>query len=331
MSDWTANFVLPHLSEEECRRAERLNPALDWPCFADGISAWTLQTFLELRSVGTTVSLSNQFRHDTINVAHAISLNAYLQKRPEFIISLQADYPRSIGVQQHIVQNKSQVLGENVCWMPHWPQPGLLPRDKRRKEVRNVGYAGRQYYNVFRGEFINQRLKSMGLRLVELSPANWNDFSQIDVLCGVRSTDGYSYDKKPPSKMINSWLANVPFIGGPDSAYKQIGHPGINYLLAENTDEIFSGLRSLVDNPHRYQSLVTEGCLAGKLYCRESIRNQWIAYFSRIYMEEFVRWKKNGLRQNIHFLACDIYRKVRRTVKHLPGNKFVKSRLPFGR
>ena len=233
-----------------------------------------MQTYLRLTSAGEEVELSGTFQRDAINIAHVSELSLLERPRGCFVAGVRADYPTRRWCNFHIVQNKSQVC-KNSVWIPHWPQPSLIPRDcARGSRIERVAYHGlnvNHYTRIARraSGFFRVRTEIQGicneldLDLVERGPERWNDFRDVDVALGLRAFGKRSFDTKPPTKLIDAWLAGAVFIGGNDSAYKQVGIPGVDYLLAKTPAEVRAWLRELKDNAALQGRLTAQGLTAG--------------------------------------------------------------------
>lgn len=62
-------------------------------------------------------------------------------------------------------------------------------------------------------------MRSLRLTLVDRGAEFWSDCSDVDVVLGLRSFGRVKFDTKPPTKLINTWLAVALFIRGRDPAY----------------------------------------------------------------------------------------------------------------
>lgn len=65
---------------------------------------------------------------------------------------------------------------------------------------------------------------------------------------GLRGFGQNTYDTKPPTNLINAWLAGVPFVGGRDSAFTDIATPDEEYLVADSPAQLESALTKLLKN-----------------------------------------------------------------------------------
>ena len=228
---------------------------------ANGMFSWCLQSYLILGKRGAiTVMCSNKLQQDVINIIHSDQLLKLKGTANHFIVCVQADFPRRSWAQYHLVQNKNQVLA-NSTFIPHWLQPGLIGRNPSRAGVVKAAYAG-QIYNgnlAFSEEKWKLFFIELGIDFVTLSAENWHNLSEVDVLIGIRSFNNYAYNNKPPSKLFNAWHAQIPFIGGYDSAYQQVGAPGIDYVRVKSWLEIREAMVKLQEDKCFYSTLIQNG------------------------------------------------------------------------
>lgn len=286
-------FVLRDSSADVLSQYSRLNVDRDWQSFSDGQGAWILQTFLFLRDHGFRCNLTSEPVPGRINVVHGGQLSDWSIDSGAHLVVARADYPPPCACMLEIVQNRTQE-GDNAVWMPHWPQPGLMVRnEKRGSTVKVVGYFGRpvnHYTRVLRRASGFNRVRphveevctDLGLELVERGPDGWNNFADVDIVLGIRRFGRYTFDTKPPTKLVNAWLAGTAFIGGCDSAYSQVGRHGMNYLVARSPDQLKKTLSSLQKNPGEYAKIVANGRSEAAAFDRERITQRWIDVLSAL-------------------------------------------------
>ena len=256
---------------------------------------WCLQPFLRLcMHTDLAVRLSNKLQPDCINIIHSAHLHEMVGRPDNFIVCARADFPRRRWAHFHIVQNKNQVE-KNAAFIPHWVQPGLIGRDSNRKSLECVGYAGQ----VFNGNLAatEQEWKQLfmphGLDFVVLPPDNCFDLRDIDVLIGIRSFSSFHYNAKPASKLVNAWHAKIPFIGGFDSAFEQVGTPGQDYLRVKSKKEVLDAVLELRSNEHLYSSLVRNGVEKTKTYNDAVTLERWKEVLLGPVVDRFEKWKAN--------------------------------------
>ena len=82
-------------------------------------------------------------------------------------------------------------------------------------------------------------------------------------------------------------LAGVPFIGGLDSSYVQVGAPGYNYIQVESPTELRAAIEKLKTYPDLYENLVRRGTEASQAYVPDKVTDQWINLIDFTLYDEF--------------------------------------------
>jgi len=313
------NFVLPSCSDDDLALFRSLDVDEHWYHFVDGVFCWILQTYLIMRARLESVRLSSLCSPDAINLVHAVDLPKVQTSPDIFVVALRADYRRCSWAHLHVVQNQVQLEKTDSVFIPHWPQPGLIPRRQDRGTVANVAFAGRGYYLAGQMRQWREDMSARGLSFYYLDKNRWNDFSEVDILLAIRSFDGQSYDNKPPSKLINAWLAGVPLIAGNDSAFRQIGSPGEDYIVATSYPDALQAIERLRSDSSFYERLVANGRARG--YNRERIAKVWEAFLTQEALLKFREWQKRGFSTRVVWrvkrLAEKMSFNVRRRMKQL--------------
>ena len=268
-----------------------------------GDHSWCLQTYniLSKRSK-LPVQISNRLIKDAVNIVHSDRLFRSAGEDSKFIVCVRADFPRRPWAHYHLVQNKNQ-LGKNTSFIPHWIQPGLIKRCIEREGVKRVGYAGQTFNGNLAGTTTTWKklFEPHGIEFVTLSEDSWHDLSSIDVLIGIRSFDTQPHNNKPPTKLFNAWHANIPFVGGHDSAFKQIGTPGENYLLAETPQEAIDSILRLQKDPELYARIVDKGKQKASLFTEHTIADIWKDVLTGPVMERYKLWNSRRTYENIRY------------------------------
>jgi hypothetical protein len=288
------NFVVPADSDDELDALCRLDPDRDWNRFTGGVFCWTLLTGLILKQRGLPVLLSRESRADAINLAHAVQLRRIPPRTDRFVVSLQADYPRIPWAQLHVVQNPAQLGSAAAYWMPHWPQPGLVPRDPSRRGVRCAAYAGREYWLAGSPDSWRRALAELGIEFRMMEPDGWNDLSGVDILLAIRSFDRKTYRGQPPTKLLNAWHAGIPLVAGNDSAFAAVGRPGEDYLSVTTRDEAIEAIRRLKDDPSFHDRIVTHGRARAAEYTRDRIADRWSEFLQGAACAAYETWRRRG-------------------------------------
>jgi hypothetical protein len=284
----------------------------NWSGFGLGIYAWTLQTYLHLKKDGFPCQLTNHLPSEGIVLLHH-NISRVHQKpvKPSsklLLICLKADGKREPYAQLHVVQNPQEANPHNGCYyIPHWPQPGLVPRSQQRGDrLENIAYFGHatNLAPELQSPFWERQLAALGMCWRPIVNHNgwnnfqqidnrWNDYSEIDAIIAVRSfREKRTYPDKPATKLYNAWLASVPALLGAESAYRTEGQNQVNYLEVSSPDELIAALKRLQQHPSLRDVLVSNGSLAARAFLPEKITQKWRNFLLEIAVPAFDHWLK---------------------------------------
>lgn len=270
-----------------------------WQKFVRSEWAWLVQTFYELEKAGLSVTASAKPQVSKINVIHADDYLVLEDKVDFFAAVVIADRRVYFPGNCLLVQNREQLVGAASYCIPHWNQPGLIPRAGEKAspdDTFHIAFAGIPANTVRLEELLARENFDRPVRFSALAPDKWNDFSHIDALVAVRDFEGKRHPEKPPTKLFNAWCAGVPFIGGMDSAYEQVGRPGVNYLQVSTWQQLVEAIAKLQDQAV-WESLVHEGAKASESYGRDNIRDTWIEVLSGPIQQQFYDWENSSQRR----------------------------------
>lgn len=313
--------------------------AENWAGFGLGIYAWTVQTYLKLREAGVVCHLTSHFPDEGIILFHAnAARGATIAPGPKrLLICLKAESPLCAQAQLHVVQNPCEASSVCNChFIPHWPQPGLLPRRPERQDrFENVAFLG--HCNSLAADLLSPywqaQLQQRGLRwipVVNTNPWNsaqsidtrWNDYQQLDAIVAVRrfhlARPGYR--SKPATKLYNAWLAGVPAILGRELAYRAEGRIGVDYLEANCMDELLSCLDLLQQDVARRQNIVQQGQRRAAQYTSAAITQRWQQYLCEVAIPMYKRWcERPSWQQQIHQGKARLLSYCDRAQRRLPN------------
>ncbi len=289
------HFVYP---EGESHLDRSLEGTPRWPLFYGAPAAWALQGYYNLRDhLAGKVTIGSAPEQGAVNIAASGTLRRLardLDLSKFFLVNCLTDKPDYVGADVCIVQNKELASGPRRHWMPLWPQPELIPRGQDSARPRIVGFFGRPRYGLSQG--VGRRgletLHRLGYQYQEIPATHWHDYSEVDVAVGIRRFGDYPYHHKPPSKLINAWHARVPFVGGADSAYTQVGQPGIDFLRVTTKAELVEALDALRD-PELREQLITAGIHSSQQYNSAEITARWVHVLSGPVLSAFEHWTQN--------------------------------------
>lgn len=286
------SFVL--LQEERpIAQMERLDPDRDWREFVTTTSAWILQTFLRLKAAGDPVVLRDDLPNRGIAVLSAGDHRVVKRATgttTALIATAQGSFRRRPGLADAvIVQNPVEADGHRRCFVPHWPQPGLVPRNSLRgTRVERAAFKGfpNNLDPSFRESGWSDFLRQLGIVWLEDAVAyegartdaarlQFPDYSSVDLIVAVRPPSEHLYPDRPATKLVNAWLAGVPAILGPESAYRAIRRGPLDYIEVRDIREARDAVERLVQEPDLYQAMVDNGRARAAEFDLGAVRSAW--------------------------------------------------------
>ena len=244
-----------------------------------GVYAWTIQTYQYLKADGLNCQLVGELPAEGIVFAHRKSLPTDFKPNDRtLIVCLKAESSAHPYAQIHVVGNEKDLDYQNMIfgdrylypnqkfYLPHWRQPGLIPRNSSRQEkFENIAFFGesQNLASQLRGSQWRETLANMGLQwhIVGKNRSHtWNDYSYIDCIVAVRQFDTEAkYTWKPALKLYNAWHAGVPAILGQESAYREARRNELDYIEVATYEELLAALHKLKQHPHFRQQMIANG------------------------------------------------------------------------
>lgn len=263
-----------------------LQPDLEPQRMVLGEDYWIVQTWARLRDAGVPVVLANRVPEDGIVVFYAGDKRAVwtqLRRGQRVLLAAVRSDRHPVGFADvEIVQNAASADGVRTLHLPHWPQPGLLPRDPARGDtVRTVLFPGtpRNLDPGFRSREWNEFLARRGLvfrtHAESAGAPAWNDYREVDVLLAIRPEAMGFMRNKPAWKLYNAWLAGVPAILGPEAGYRELRRDPLDFLEAETPAGAMQALQRLQDEPGLYPAMVANGFERGRECTVAAVLAEW--------------------------------------------------------
>lgn len=275
----------------------------------DAFEIWIYQTWRLLQEVGVSCDLVTTPPENGILIGHH-QPRGFLENREAlsedlFIVNIAADSKPHPAAHLHILQNKTQAQWlPNALFMPHWPHPSLIVRDRKRgSRLENIHFFGiptNLATELHTEEWKNRLRHEAGLYLECKEPSTWHDYSDTDCVIAIRDFSRSRHYHKPATKLYNAWLAGVPFIGGRDSAYATDGIAGKNYLLAHSPNDVITQLKKL-KNETLYRNLITNGVHAGNFFRKEVTLERWKNLIQETIPFLAQEWKKKSKKERLSF------------------------------
>jgi hypothetical protein len=254
--------------------------------FANANDSWSTQPYIQLKQRGLNVQLVSYCIPGKICIVTYEDLKITDFPFNSYVVTCRHDRGRPEICEQRIVQNPLNVIDSTDHFLPHWPQPGLQPRDKSRgTKVKNVVYKGRPVNldDPFKSPDFLHQLQSLGMNL-SVSPNNRQervrdsrDYKNADVVLAVRPNvrSEYFLSLKPPSKLINAWLAGCPALLGSEPAFQSLRQSELDYIEVLSPDDVIAALVRLRDNPALYSAMVENGFRRAEKFTQDHIALLW--------------------------------------------------------
>jgi hypothetical protein len=312
----------------------------------NGPQNWVLQTYLRLKENGFPCHLVSEIPDQGIVICHRRSTDySYRPNSKTLAICIKGDIASHPYTQIQVVQNRLecklaplaiQSISQDIYllpgaryYMPHWPQANIQPRNDTKVEFMNIAYFGITFNlaSELRSQTWTQEIEKLGLCWKrQTDPYYWSDYRTIDAIVAIRSfqvTNGYSW--KPPSKLFNAWIANVPAILGPESAFQAERKSSLDYLEVKSVEETLSALKKLRDDPDFREAIVKNGQKRAQEIQPSKLVNRWRNFLIEACVPAYERWcgLSNWERKQYYWrrdLAVKLSSLYRKGVARLPSS-----------
>lgn len=349
MPSLPVTFFYPYPDELTALSALELDDHLFWSHEGrERRRAWILQTYLRLREAGHPVSISATLPDRGLlvlllepDVRAAFNDQYGRAHRHLLLVTVRADVTeyRSLIGDADIVQNGRFADEERVFFVPHWPQPGLRPRDSRRgSRIENIVFKGGfgSLLSDFRGDrwhrYLAQRNLSFHIASAETEGAvpNWHDYRNADLNLAVRPSydDGGLRCEKPASKLVNAWLAGVPSLLGAEYAFRELRTSSLDYLEVTTVAEAIDAVESLRAHPRLYTRMIEHGRRRAQAFTPARVTDRWAEVLfdrvPRMASHPVTRWSRAlplSLRSGVNFFLpppapYELRKRLGRGIRH---------------
>ena len=267
------------------------------------LNSWIVRTAYELKLRGAKISIGPGLRRDSINLASVRDFGRRDRDPHAFVVIPRGDAHAPALADFTIEQNSQRGDTSHSVAIPHWPQPGILPRDAtRRDRVEVLTFKGRTR-NLdpgFRNDNFRSMLSKEGIRL-ELDTIeglrgqhSWNDYRSADAVLAVRNLTLADARSKPASKLVNAWFAEVPALLGPEPAFIELRRGELDFLEVRTPEDALNTLKRLNNNPVLYRAIVENGRKRRVEYTEEVIASRWIEVLNGPVALAFEKWRRES-------------------------------------
>jgi hypothetical protein len=307
--------------DEAIKQAPAVRPKDQRSCTWAGPYNWTIQTFLYLKAYGFPCALTASLPERGVILAHSDFLPTFLgPESQQFIVELKPDRVLScIYANFVIVQNRNDPIRRGIrrlliksAFMNYWPQPGLIPRDVGRGDrFENICFMGNPEQFLISPERLALKLKELNLKWEMVPRHRWHDYSNVDAVVAVRAPKGtrgrrgtqHLPNRKPATKLYNSWLAGVPAVLSPEIAYQQLKKSELDFLEARDIREILRAIKRLMRNPALRQSMADNGRIRGQEFKPDNIAREWIRVLKEEIIPRYRLWSQSAYRRRWFLFA----------------------------
>lgn len=310
-------FYLP--ATEILEQIQNTSPTQQPALYNTGVKVWVGQTYHRLKQIGLPVELSSSMPKNGLVITHSDHVHhARRALRPWYsviLVATRADRSPSKLADFEIVQNSFSAQTSRQRHIPHWPQPGIRPRNHGRgTRVENIVFKGAapELNPQLASTAWAENIRNLGMiwhadaatwvsnHQREYQGIDWTDYTQADVLVALRNDPKYLYPTKPASKLINAWHAGVPALLGPEVAYRELRRSALDYIEVASPQEVLDALRELKASPSLYQDMIANSQLRAQEFTANAINTKWqqtIDDLQKTSPSAFGRWIKYLLAQ----------------------------------
>lgn len=275
-----------------------------------GADVWSVQTYILLKLRGFDVHLTDHYLPESICVVPHNYLMIKDFPFRSYVVACRTDSPRPAICDIQSVMNVNAIKGPNDHYLPHWPQPIMIPRDKSRgTRVENLDFKGhpRNLTAPFKSPEFLRALREIGMDFLfnkddyavgsdaTKQYLSWADYSKSDVVLAVRNLTEYDFGLKPAVKLVNAWLAGVPALLGPEPAYQALRKSELDYLEVVTADDAMRELRRLQKSPHLYQQMVENGLRRFEECSADVVAQAWYRFLSGPVTQGYEAWRNRGM------------------------------------
>ncbi len=290
---------------------------------------WILLTYLHLKRKHINVSISDRFIPGEICVVSSLELGIKDRTFNSFVVGCRSDGFQPPLCDLTVVQNKICIDSKTDVFIPHWPQPGIIPRLKERgNTIENIVFKGDEInlYESFRSPEFKQELEKLGVTLringkLENQPVMWHDYSTDDLVLAVRDLTEEDALVKPASKLVNAWIAGVPALLGPEPAFGEQRKSELDYIKVTTPEAVFEAVKLLKSQPELYQKMIANGQKRAEDFTTEKMIQRWYELLAGPVADGYKHWlKRNQVSRMAEFSIRSIQHKM-------AGRKAVHNRL----
>lgn len=240
---------------------------------------WTLRTYLELRKI-YQCRLTDNMPESGIVLFFRGSVG--LTEKPnkdQFWVCMVADTTWHPYSQVNLFQNAYWINKyPQSYFIRHWPQLDIIKSRRNGVSPQNIAYFGdlNNLAAELKSEDWTNFIAANDYTFNIPPSTEWNDFTNVDLVIGIRSFDkNENFLSKPSSKLINSWRANAVFISGNDSACLYEKEDEFDFVEVADYDALKNVLSKIKDDKVMFGRYRSRAIVRGERFSDSFFVNQW--------------------------------------------------------
>lgn len=299
------NFVIPdkYLWPEirEGRTGDISDDILAQRCVG-AINNWVVIPFIYFHRAGLAPLHAQKPIEGAINISSAHDLGIRERTFRAFVVSCRADAHVPELANFVFEQNKARVGTPGVAWTPHWPNPGLIPRDPARGDrLETLAYKGDidNLWVSFRDPSFRRALGDMGVDLrLDLrtpeggAPLRMHDYRDIDAVIAVRNLTEEDVKVKPASKLVNAWFCGTPALLGAEPGFRELRESDLDYIEIASPEAALGAIRRLKGDPALVRQMRERGLERAKEFTVDALMRRWVDLLDGPVAERYAAWRK---------------------------------------
>jgi hypothetical protein len=291
---------------------EGWDPDDDPARFPSGLGHGILELYKRLARLGRPVHLGPRVARPSHVVFHLESLWQWQAMAPNrrllrqlsaqlvrtgVATAIRGDVPLHFGVRgvTEVMPNRASIRRDNQVWVPLLPQRGLVSRaTDRAGRVATAALLGYEANipPILRSPSFRSAAQELGVTVVEIlwtledREPRWHDLEQVDcVICVREDVWGAGLERKPATKLINTWVAGSVPIAGLEPAYAELARPDVDCLMVDGPDGVLDALARL----RRESGLVSRLEEGGRQRAREFAPDRVLAAWDELLFDRKAR------------------------------------------
>ena len=256
--------------------------------FIAGRDVWVIQTLLELNarySRDGELSYGFSSRWGALNLLHCDDFGSRSACWKGDAIVVRADRPPVRGADWVVIQSSVTPQDGPHRYIPHWPQPGLIPHPSREEPAGpwRAVYFGRTgaFPEAFRSARLVEEARRRGIE-IEFREREWWNYRDVDVAISFREMPHEQLLAKPPSKLVNAWIAGVPMVCDGEPSFAALRESCLDYLQAATPEELLSHLEWLRSDFTLRRAMVAQGRRRAEAFSRDAVLAAWVDFLENL-------------------------------------------------